>query len=183
MQTKLKLTTANIKQIPPNDKKSPSTEKEYSDTEVTGLKLLSGKNGSKRFLLRYRFQGKKASIAIGAFPDIDLSTARKIARKYKTQLAEGINPKVERNAKVLLPTVSEFFNNTYLPLAKKRKRTWNDDLSRFNNHCGSIKNIPYDELSTHQVMQLHLNMSETLNQCNKRKVYSAATCNRVLAFI
>ncbi|WP_299661921.1 site-specific integrase [uncultured Psychromonas sp.] len=180
MKTKLKFTTANIKAIPPNDKNSPSTEKEYSDIEVTGLKLLSGKNGSKRFLFRYRFQSKKASISIGSFPDIDLSKARKIARKHKTQLAEGINPKAERNAKTLSPTVAEFFNNTYLPLAKKRKRTWNDDLSRFNNHCGSIKNIPYDELTANHVMQLHLNMSES---SNKFRPYSTATCNRVLALL
>jgi hypothetical protein len=92
MKTKFKFTTANIKSIQANDKSSASTEKEYSDTEITGLKLLSGKNGSKRFLLRYRFKGKKASISIGAFPDIDLATARKVARKHKTQLAEGIDP-------------------------------------------------------------------------------------------
>lgn len=183
MKTKFKFTTANLKSIPPNDKSSASTEKEYSDTEVTGLKLLSGKNGSKRFLLRYRFQGRKASISIGAFPDIDLNTARKVARKHKTQLAEGIDPKAERNAKVLTPTISDFFYNTYLPLAKKRKRSWNDDLSRFNNHCSSIKNLPYDELTAHHVMQLHLNMSETFNSFNQKQTYAPATCNRVLALL
>ncbi|NVP03413.1 DUF4102 domain-containing protein [Photobacterium damselae subsp. damselae] len=61
---------------------SPSTELEFSDTDVTGLKCLSGKTGSKRFLLRYQINGKKTSIAIGRFPDVDLSTARKIARQY-----------------------------------------------------------------------------------------------------
>ena len=74
--------------------------------------------------------------------------------------------------------MSDFFYNTYLPLAKKRKRTWNDDVSRFNNHCGSIKHLHYDELTAHQIMQLHLNMSES---SNKYRPYSAATCNRVLA--
>jgi len=32
-------------------------------------------------------------------------------------------------------------------------------------------------------MQLHLNMSEAYNAFNKRKVYSTATCNRVLALL
>ena len=179
MKTKFKFTTANIKSIPPNDK--ASTEKEYSDTEVIGLKLLSGKNGSKRFLLRYRFQGRKSSIAIGAFSDIDLTTARKVARKHKSQLAEGIDPKAERNARVLTPTVGDLFHNTYLPLAKKSKRTWNDDLSRFINHCASIKNLLYDELTAHKVMQLHLDMSETPNTYNKRGAYSPFTLIMLLS--
>jgi integrase len=81
---------------------------------------------------------------------------------------------------VLTPTISDFFYNTYLPLAKKRKRSWNDDLSRFNNHCSSIKNLPYDELTAHHVMQCHLNMSES---SNKYRPSSTATCNRVLALL
>ncbi|MFT6153518.1 MAG: integrase [Bermanella sp.] len=185
MKTKFKFTTANLKSIPPNDKSSASTEKEYSDFSseavgVTGLKLLSGKNGSKRFLLRYRFNGRKSSISIGTFPDIDLTTARKVARKHKAQLAEGIDPKASRNTKILTPSVSRFFWDTFLPLAKKRKRTWKDDVSRFRNHCGGIKNLPYDELTAHHVMQLHLNMSES---SNKHRPYSPATCNRVLALL
>nr|WP_279146857.1 Arm DNA-binding domain-containing protein [Photobacterium carnosum] len=50
--------------------------------DVTGLECLSGKTGSKRFLLRYQINGKKSSIAIGRFPDVDLSTARKIVSQY-----------------------------------------------------------------------------------------------------
>jgi len=70
MKTKFKFSTANLKSIPPKDKSSASTEKGCSDIELTGLKLLSGKNGSKRSLLRYRFQGRKSSIAIGSLPGI-----------------------------------------------------------------------------------------------------------------
>ncbi len=64
MKTKFKFTTTNIKSNPANDKTSESTEKEYFNIEITGLKLLSGKNGSKHFLLRYRLQGKKASLEV-----------------------------------------------------------------------------------------------------------------------
>jgi hypothetical protein len=34
-----------------------------------------------------------------------LTTARKISRKHKTQLAEEIDPKAERNAKVLTRSI------------------------------------------------------------------------------
>lgn len=180
MLTKFKFTTSNLRNIAPNLKLSPSTEKEYSDTEVTGLKLLSGKSGSKRFLLRYKFGGRKASIAIGVFPDIDLSTARKVARKHKAALAEGIDPKASRHAKKSSPTLHDFFWQTYLPLAKKHKRTWSDDVSRFKNHCTDIQHLPYDELTANHVMQLHLKMSESNNRYRQ---YSPATCNRVLALL
>ncbi|MGN2611150.1 Arm DNA-binding domain-containing protein [Aliivibrio fischeri] len=81
--------------LPANSPAAKATELEFSDTEITSFKCLSGKSGSKRFLLRYTFQARKTSIAIGRFPDIDLATARKIARQHKAQVAMGIAPKAE----------------------------------------------------------------------------------------
>ena len=74
MQTKFRFTNAAIKALPAQQREAGATELEFSDTEVIGLKLLSGKSqGSKRFLLRYTLQGKKRSIALGQFGDIDVS--------------------------------------------------------------------------------------------------------------
>ncbi|PNO58602.1 Arm DNA-binding domain-containing protein [Aeromonas caviae] len=99
MQTKFRFTNAAIKALPAQQREAGATELEFSDTEVIGLKLLSGKSqGSKRFLLRYTLQGKKRSIALGRFGDIDVSQARTIARKYKAMLAEGIDPVAERDS-------------------------------------------------------------------------------------
>ncbi|MCD9550643.1 DUF4102 domain-containing protein [Photobacterium carnosum] len=132
MKKKFKFTITNLKSLPCNPIDSPSTELEFSDTDVTGLKCLSGKTGRKRFLLRYQINGKKTSIAIGRFPDVDLSTARKIARQYKAEVAQGNDPKKARELSQKMPTIGDFFNNTYLPLAQKRKRTWKDDVQRFS---------------------------------------------------
>lgn len=76
MQKRFRFHVTNLRALPA----TRSTELEFSDTEVVGLKWLSGKTDSKRFLLRYTFLGRKASIAIGRFPDVDLTTARNIAR-------------------------------------------------------------------------------------------------------
>ena len=98
MQKKFKFTNAKLKAIKPHNKDSPSTELELelklelsNDSDLSGLKLLVGKSGSKRFLLRYTFQSRKCSIAIGKFDDIDVATARKIAQKHKMLIAEGIS--------------------------------------------------------------------------------------------
>ena len=154
MKKKFKFTTTNLKALPRNPSDSPSTELEFSDTEVIGLKCLSGKTDSKRFLLRYQFNGKKRSIAIGRFPDVDLSIARKIARQYKVQIAQGQDPKQERDMVKAMPTVGEFFHQTYLPLAKKRKRTWKDDMQRFNDHCHKIAHLKYTDVNATHVLQI-----------------------------
>ncbi len=97
MIKRFKFTNATLRNVPANTAQSKSTDLEVSDTECLGLKLLSGRNGSKRFLFRYTFNGKKRSIAIGRFPDIEITMARNIARKHKGQIAEGVDPKAERD--------------------------------------------------------------------------------------
>jgi len=88
------------------------------------LKCLSGKTGNKRFLLRYKFNSCKCSITIGRFPNIDINQARNVDRKYKGMIADCIDPKAERDNQVDYPIVKSFFYDSYLPLAKRRKKTW-----------------------------------------------------------
>jgi len=73
MKKKFKFTNAGIKALPSNPKYSKSTDLEVSDTLIIGMKCQSGKNGSKRFLLRYTFQGRKCSIAMAAFLKLRLA--------------------------------------------------------------------------------------------------------------
>ena len=85
MNKKFKFTIPTLNNLPKNHATSKSTELEFTDTEVIGLKCLVGKTGNKRFLLRSisPVTRKKASIALGRWPDIDLPTVRKKARSYK----------------------------------------------------------------------------------------------------
>lgn len=177
---KFKFTNANLKSLPSNPANSSSTELEVSDTEIIGLKCLSGKTGNKRFLLRYKFNARKCCITIGRFPDIDINQARKVARKYKGLIADGIDPKAQRDNATDYPTIKSFFYDTYLQLAKRRKKTWPLDEKRFRKHCNSIANIKYNELTVSHVMKLHLGLSETKY---KGEYYAPATCNRVLALL
>jgi len=179
MKKKFKFTNASIKALPANPKDSKSTDLEVSDTVIVGLKCLSGKNGSKRFLLRYTHV-RKCSIAIGRFPEIDVGDARRIASKYKLQLAEGVNPQDAKNPINTIPTFSEFFWNTYLPMAKQRKITWDDDVSRFKHHCRSLWNLRYNEIKPVHIQQVQNTM---MTATSKREAYKAGTCNRVLALV
>lgn len=48
-------------------------EKEYKLTDAYGLYLLVKPNGSKRWYLKYRYEGKESRIAFGAYPVVTLS--------------------------------------------------------------------------------------------------------------
>ncbi|MCV6589963.1 MAG: Arm DNA-binding domain-containing protein, partial [Marinobacterium sp.] len=136
MDKKFKFTNERIRTLPANPASASSTDLEISDTEVIGLKCLSGKSGNKRFLLRYVFEGKKRSIALGRFPDIDVATARKAAREHRAVLADGKDPKAaaERAQESAIPTVSEFFWQTFLPLQQKHNKSWKNDIQRFRDY-------------------------------------------------
>lgn len=111
----IKFTNTNLKSLPSNPTNS-------SSTELIGLKCLPGKTGNNRFLLRYKFNGCKCSITIGRFPDIDINQARKVARKYKGMVADGVDPKAQRDNQVDYPRVRSFFYDTYRHwLSEERK--------------------------------------------------------------
>ncbi|WP_415902137.1 tyrosine-type recombinase/integrase [Neptuniibacter sp. QD29_5] len=182
MNTKFKFTDARIRALPTNPSNAKSTELEFSDTEITGLKCLSSKKaGSKRFLLRYVFQSRKRSLSLGRFPDINVATARKAAQRYRAMLAEGIDPKAENEEISNHPTVSEFFWNTYLPYQKKHTRSWKHEITRFSLHAEPrFGHMLFKDLKASHVLQLQLD----LNSANShRKALAPATCNRVIAVL
>jgi integrase len=181
MKKKFKFTNSRIRALKPHDPDSPSTELELTDdSDVTGLKLLIGKSGSKRFLLRYSLQGKK-SISIGRFGEIDVTLARKIAQKYKAQIAEGIDPKAEKDSYKSMPTISEFFWNTYFPMIKTKKRAWKNDLQRFKRFIEpKLGSRRYKELKPIDVVHLQQDIA---NSKKMNKNYAPATNNRVIAII
>ncbi|MGY3952111.1 Arm DNA-binding domain-containing protein, partial [Aeromonas salmonicida] len=72
LPSRFRFTQKAIEALPPNPANAKSTEAEYSDTQISGLKCLVGKGeGNKKFLMRYLWHGRKRAIAIGRFPDVD----------------------------------------------------------------------------------------------------------------
>ncbi|TON14786.1 recombinase XerD, partial [Vibrio parahaemolyticus] len=130
--------------LPSNDPNSRSTEAEYSCSELSGFKVLVGKNGRKKWLVRYTLNGKKGSLSLGTFPEVSLADARKQAQRIKLMVAEGIDPK-NSTVNPDIPTVSEYFNNHFIKISKSRKKSWRHDIARFN-HCVDIWDISYDQL-------------------------------------
>ncbi len=182
MEKRFRFTNDKIRSLPPNRPDARGTDLEVSDTDVMGLKCLVGKSGNKRWLLRYRnSSGKRRSIALGRFPDIDVSTARKVARKHLAQIAEGIDPLEAREEIKSQPTLSEFFWNTHLPLIQTRNRTWKQDSQRFRTLIEpTLGHLQFADISVAKIQQLQLSLSQGTKE---RKPLAPATCNRALALL
>ncbi|WJV54341.1 tyrosine-type recombinase/integrase [Pectobacteriaceae bacterium CE90] len=71
-------------------------EKAYKLADVHGLYLLVSPNGSKRWYLKYRFEGKESRIAFGAYPLVSLAKAREKRDEVRLLLSEGIHPTEKR---------------------------------------------------------------------------------------
>ncbi|ENG6063218.1 site-specific integrase [Vibrio cholerae] len=179
----INLTPSAIKALPIPPSTNKANDIEWSDEQIIGLKVLVGRTGNKRYLLRYvsPVTRKKTSIALGRWPDLDVNGARTKARKLKVQIADGIDPKIERDSRsaVVMPDVFTFFHETYLPWAKTRKKSWKDDETRFLR-CKPIYKYQMDRLSTHAIMKLQ---SHLATETYKGKPYSVATNNRVIALV
>lgn len=174
--TRFKFTNRRIAELPPNPENARSTEAKYSDIEVTGLRCLVGKGeGRRKFLLRYQMHGRKRAIALGHYPAIDVSTARKLALDYKRKIAEGVDPQQAKEDKRNQKTLSHLFQEDYLPYLQMRNRSWKTDEQRFRIHLRPLfGNLLLEEITVTRIQ----NMQQML-----LKRLTPATANRVLALL
>ena len=185
-----RLTTAFLNNLKPNPTNAKSTDYEINLSAMkdsglpTGVRCLVGKSGNKRFLLRYTspVTGKKASIGLGKHPETDILTLRKVAKEYRQQILEGIDPKIERDTEKVdsSMTLERFFNEVYLPLAKQ-KRSWKDEVARFR-HAKSIHHVSIHDLTAAHIIKIQMEMQEAISKTTG-KPYAVASINRVLALL
>ncbi len=182
MNKKFKFTNTKIQKLPPNNPNSKSTEAEYTDdADVSGLKLLVSKIGSKRYLLRYTFHSRKRSILLGKAGNITVRKARELAKSHHAKIAEGTDPQEEKKIHLTQPTVSEFFWNTYLHIIKAKKLSWKKDVQRFTDFIEPrIGDIRYPDLKPLDVLHLQQYIADPQRI---KRVYAPATCNRVIAVL
>lgn len=171
MNEKLKLDEAFVMSVAcPDDKR----ELEITDNLVKGLKLVVTRQGRRSWLFRYVINGKKRAMKLGDYPELRLAEVRLIAAAKNDLLVIGKDPQHERDVEKAMPTVTEFFTNTYYPHARKRKRSHSDDLSRFNNHLrGAIGHLYLNQVEAVHVMRI-------LDQAKDTEL-SHATINRIRA--
>jgi hypothetical protein len=63
-----------------------------------GLYLLVAANGGRYWRYNYRFNGKHQTLALGIYPDVSLAKARARHQEARRQLADGIDPPIQKRA-------------------------------------------------------------------------------------
>lgn len=120
------LTAIQVKQAAPMDK-----DRWLSDEK--GLRLLIKANGSKYWRLKYRFNGKQKTLAVGVYPEISLKDARKAVVDARTLIRNGQDPSLERKILKRQYVVDEgsAFDVIARDWWEQQKDTWtNDHASR-----------------------------------------------------
>ncbi|MGI8489921.1 tyrosine-type recombinase/integrase [Pectobacterium sp. S5] len=85
------LTEAKVRNAKP-------AEKSVKLTDANGMHLLVQSNGSKYWRLQYRFAGKQKMLALGVYPAVSLTEARRRRDEARQQIANNIDPGEKRKA-------------------------------------------------------------------------------------
>ncbi|EAO5287069.1 integrase arm-type DNA-binding domain-containing protein [Salmonella enterica] len=117
----MSLTDAKIRAAKPD-------EKPYKLADSGNMFLLVHPNGSRYWRLRYRFQGKEKTLALGVYPDISLSDAREKRDAARKMIAEGIDPCEQKRANKYLPDTAQTFETVAQQWHRSNKK-WSESHS------------------------------------------------------
>src|SRR3546814_8635916 len=71
-------------------------EKPFKMGDSLGLFLLVQPSGGKLWRLKYRINGREKKFALGVYPDVSLSDARRRRDEARRLLADGKDPSLEK---------------------------------------------------------------------------------------
>ncbi|MBV5330653.1 MAG: site-specific integrase [Chlorobium sp.] len=162
-----------------------STRRYIHDSKESGLLLQITGSGRKSFQLYKKHQGKPVRVTIGTFPDTSVEQARKKAREIKVELSNGVNRTDQQRAIREEMMFSELFHRWLEQFAKPHKRTWSDDLERYNLYL--VPHFSKQKLSWFspaRVRQWHHNLTTQQKQKGQAgATISGSTANRTLALL
>jgi integrase len=114
---------------------APQKSIEYTDEGCPGLKAEYGRSGRGTYWYRYTApNGRKRAMKIGTVGATTLDAARQIALAARASLDRNIDPQDDRDRLREMPTFDQWVRREYIPWAELNKRSWKDDVSRYENH-------------------------------------------------
>lgn len=99
-------------------KKAKAGDREYTLGDGGNLFLRIRPNGTKNWIFVYSHPHtkKRMKLGLGAYPDTSLTYARTLAKEYRNQLAQSIDPKIYREKLLLEHQIKH--QNTFLFVAE-----------------------------------------------------------------
>jgi integrase len=113
----------------------PEGKSQLKKSDGNNLFLLVKSGGAKLWRLRFRYAGKYQEMALGKYPSVPLSEARKLAEEARASLINGINPMDVRRERKRTKTTSKdkLFETIALKWWEQQKDAWSED------HAGRVK--------------------------------------------
>ncbi len=106
----------------------------YHDAATPGLTLRVSAAGNKVFYVYRWANGKPVKMKLGAFGELTVETARRLARSLAGKWADGKDPAADRRKARQQPTLKEAFEQWRDAHAKLHRRTWEDDERQFEKY-------------------------------------------------
>ncbi len=131
---------------------------EYCDADLPGLYVLVGTAGKvATYFLRYKDKNSKTSHQkIGRTTDITLLEAKNRVKVLKAEIvANGADPRAEQKARKAVLTFSEFFEQHYIPHAKRFKRSWQRDVELYRRLKDAFGKKRLNQITRHEIMTFH----------------------------
>lgn len=108
--------------------KCPIDRKQARFADSGGMYLQVSPAGSKRWFLKYRVAGAEKQLALGSYPDVSLTAARKARDAAKLQRSEGVDPLQARQVERLKSSVGsgDTLAATATDWLERGKPNWSD---------------------------------------------------------
>lgn len=150
---------------------------DFFDTHIKGFVLEARCTGGKTYYLRYRdAHGRQRQKKIGDAQSISFDKARTTAQRLRSQVVLGGNPAEEKKIKRSIPTIAEFYRDTYLPYLQSYRRNMESDYSFNLTHLlPRFGSKHLDELTQEEVIYAQQSMREA--------GYAAGTANKFVVQI
>lgn len=149
----------------------------YYDTEVRGLVLRVSSSGRKTFSVFKKLNGRPVRVTLGAFPDLSVEQARKRAQEIISDIALGINPNEEKEARRNELTFGELFERYLEKYAKPRKKSWEEeDQKRYQRDLSQWANKRLSSIKRSEIEYLHATMKKNNGPYAANRVLSLLHC-------
>lgn len=114
------------------------------------LYLIVSSTGSRKWVLRFTWRGRPKEMGLGNAANVPLADAREKAIAARRQVAQGLNPIIERRKDTGVPTFGEMADSVCEALSagfrnNKHKAQWKSTLKTY---AAPLRSIPVDSIGT-----------------------------------
>jgi integrase len=177
----INFTKAAIESLPLPE---PGKRAEYYDSKTPHLLVRVSSTGRKTFQVYRWHQGTPSRVTIAIWPELSVEQIRKEAERLNGEYASGSNPAETKRAVREEMAFAELFQRWLDQFAKPHKRSWPDDLRRYQNYMeqpfGS-KRLSW--FTPARVREWHHKLTTTTKQRGPAATITPGTANRALALL